>query len=242
MNLEIFDTYEILSYNVAEQVISVIIKKPEALICLAAGDTPKRSYEILAQELKARKIDYQKVHFIGLDEWIGISPENPGSCQFFLRQTLLSPLEIKAENIHLFNAMAEDIHNECEKMDNIIEQLGGIDLIVVGIGMNGHIGFNEPGVSWNKNSHIANLDEVTQKVGQKYFSTQTHLTQGITIGLKQLLNSKTALLLANGLKKASIIKKALEEEMNENIPASIFQKHANGLVFLDRESSSGLSS
>lgn len=242
MNLEIFDTYEILSYNVAEQLISAIIKKTEALICLAAGDTPKRSYEILAQELKARKIDYQKVHFIGLDEWIGISPENPGSCQFFLRQTLLSPLEIKAENIHLFNAMAEDIHNECEKMDNRIEQLGGIDLIVVGIGMNGHIGFNEPGVSWNKNSHIANLDEVTQKVGQKYFSTPTHLTQGITIGLKQLLNAITALLLANGLKKASIIKKALAEEMTANIPASIFQKHANGLVFLDGESSSGLSS
>jgi 6-phosphogluconolactonase/glucosamine-6-phosphate isomerase/deaminase len=107
--------------------------------------------------------------------------------------------------------------------------------------MNGHIGFNEPGVSWNKNSLIADLDEVTQNVGQKYFSTQTHLTRGITLGLKQLLHAKTALLLANGFKKASIIKKALEEEMTENTPASIFQNHANGWVFLDRESSSGLS-
>lgn len=242
MKVRIFDTFEMMSSAAANEIISTILRKSDAVICLAAGDSPSLCYEILVKELKKRSIDYSNVHFVGLDEWVGISPQNNGSCQFFLRTKVLDPLAIDANHYHLFGALATNIQDECNKMDKTIEQLGGIDLIVVGIGMNGHIGFNEPEVSWNKNSHIADLDEVTQKVGQKYFSTQTHLTQGITVGLKQLIQSKTALLLANGFKKASIIRKALEEETTETIPASIFQNHSNSLVFLDRESSSGLSS
>lgn len=241
MKVRVFESFEMMSSAAANEIISTILRKPNAVICLAAGDTPKRCYEILVNELKERAIDYSNAHFIELDEWVGISPQNNGSCQFFLRSKVLDPLSIDVNHCHLFDALATNIQDECNKMDKTIERLGGIELIVVGIGMNAHIGFNEPGVSWKKNSHIADLDEVTQNVGQKYFSAQTHLTQGITIGLKQLLQAKTALLLANGFKKASIIKKALEEEITENVPASIFQNHANSLVFLDRESSSGLS-
>ncbi len=110
--------------------------------------------------------------------------------------------------------------------------------MIVGVGMNGHIGFNEPGVSFDNYSHVINLDETTQSVGQKYFDRPVALKQGITLGLKHLLESKKALMIANGSKKAGIIKKALEEEISNSVPASIIRKHSNGVVMIDEEAAS----
>ena len=115
----------------------------------------------------------------------------------------------------------------------MIDDLGGIDLMLVGIGMNGHVGFNEPGVSLRLKSHVVELDEVTQKVGQKYFTQEMILKQGVTLGLKNLEEAKTLLLLASGSKKAEIIRKTLEEEVNEKVPASFVRKHPDSHVFLD---------
>ena len=120
-------------------------------------------------------------------------------------------------------------------MDEIIFKNSGIDLMIVGIGMNGHIGFNEPGVSFNNYAHVIDLDETTITVGQKYFKTPVAIQKGITLGLKHLLESKKVLLLANGNKKASVIKKTVEEEVTNLFPASIMQTHLNGFVMVDEE-------
>jgi len=135
----------------------------------------------------------------------------------------------------LFDAMSPDLQGECRKMDNIIFEKGGIDLMIVGIGMNGHIGFNEPGVLFDNYSHVIDLDNTTVSVGQKYFKTAVSLQKGITLGLRHLLESKKVLLIANGEKKSGVIKKTVEGEITSSFPASIMQKHSTGFVMVDEE-------
>lgn len=240
MEIQVFRNYEELSKKAAEEIVSTIKMKPDAVICLASGHSPQRSCEIFVEQVTGKKIDISHASFIGLDEWVGINPDDPGSCQYFLRNNIINPLGLKRSNYHLFNAMSADLFEECAKMDNTISQLGGIDLMIVGIGMNGHIGFNEPGVSFDLTCHVAELDETTQNVGQKYFSEKKILKNGITLGLSHLMHARKALLLANGTNKRDIVSKALNGEVSSMIPASIFQTHANSLVLLDSDAASML--
>ena len=120
----------------------------------------------------------------------------------FYTTTFLRRCKFPPKKIHLFNALADDLAGECKKMDGVVAKAGGIDLMLVGIGMNGHIGFNEPGVSFELYSHVIDLDENTQKVGQKYFFEEMKLQKGITLGLQHFLEAGTAIVLANGIKKS----------------------------------------
>ena len=238
MQLKIYQNYFALSLAAANEIIEQVIIKPAAVLCLAAGDTPKLTYQLLAKKAAEEKIDFSKCTFIGLDEWIGIPPDNEGSCYYFLQKNIFEPLQSAASQIHLFNALAENTDEECGKMDAIIFDKGGIDLILVGVGMNGHIGFNEPGVAFDKYSHVISLDATTQSVGQKYFNKQTNLQKGITLGFNHILQARKLLLMASGIKKAAVIKKALEEEINNQMPASIIRTHADSLIMSDEEAAS----
>ncbi len=238
MQLNIYKDYDTLSLNAAAEIIELVKIKPDAVLCLAAGDTPRLTYTLMAEKAKEEKIDFTHCTFIGLDEWVDIPPENEGSCHYFLQNNIFKPLNISPEQIHLFNAMSSDLVHECEAMDKIILAKEGIDLMLVGVGMNGHIGFNEPGVSIDNYSHAINLDHVSQSVGQKYFKQATTLKQGITLGLKHLLEARKVLLIANGIKKAEVIRKALEEKINKDMPASIIRMHPQGMVMIDEEAAS----
>ena len=241
MKLKRFDTYNALSAAAAEEILSCVNKKPESVLCLATGDTPLKTYQILVEQVVANQLDFSKVHFVGLDEWVGIPPENSGSCRFFLTKNLFEPLQIAVDHIHLFDAQSPEIKSECLKMDNVIDSLGGIDLLIVGIGMNGHVGFNEPGVSLNLRSHVIKLDEVTQTVGQKYFEQRVELKEGITLGFQNILAARAVIAMANGIKKAAIVKKMMEGKITANCPASILRNHFNCYSFLDSQAASQLS-
>jgi glucosamine-6-phosphate isomerase len=238
MQLLIHPNYESLSEFAATLLTDYIKEKPNAVLCLAAGETPLLTYQKWVKKMFDEKIDYQHCTFIGLDEWVGIAPENSGSCHFFLQENIFKPLKIKKNRIFLFDAMAHDIQAQCQKMNDIIVEKNGIDLILVGVGMNGHIGFNEPGVAFNKYAHVIDLDEKTQTVGQKYFKENTQLSQGITLGLKHFLEAKQAIVIANGIKKAEIVKKMLEESVSPNTPASIVNHHPQGIVAIDTAAAS----
>jgi glucosamine-6-phosphate isomerase len=240
MKLSIFDTYESLSAFAAEQLLATVKSNPQATLCLATGDSPKRTYQLFVQEAIKQKINLGDIHFVALDEWMGVPPSNPGSCHYFLNENLFSPLQIKRDNIHLFDAFAKDAAKECEKMNDAIKTLKGIDLMLVGVGMNGHIGFNEPGASESHYAHVADLDATTQQVGQKYFSEQTALVKGITLGLAQFFEASKVLMLANGKKKSSIIKNALEGNISTQVPASLIRKHKNSQLLIDSEAASEL--
>lgn len=240
MKLSIFDSYENLSAFAAEQILNTIKSKPQSILCLATGDSPKLSYQLLVQEVIKQKLNIDRVHFVALDEWMGVSPSNSGSCHYFLTENLFTPLQIKSENIHLFDAFAQDAKKECEKMNEAIRALGGIDLMIVGVGMNGHIGFNEPGASETEYAHVAELDSTTQQLGQKYFSQRTALTKGMTLGLAHFFDAWKVLMLANGKKKSSIIKNAFEGGISTKVPASLVRKHNNSEVLIDRDAASEL--
>lgn len=235
MQLIIFKDYNALSQQAAEEIIALVKRKPDAVLCMASGSTPLLTCELLVQKAKAEDIDFSSCTFIGLDEWVGIPPGNEGSCAFFFRKHVLKHLNFSPSRIHLFNALSENLLRECAAMDSVIFENGGIDLMLVGVGMNGHIGFNEPGISFDLYSHIARLDETTTSVGQKYFKEAARLHQGITLGLKHLLESKKVLLLANGNKKAAVMQKALEGEITNALPASVIRQHTNSIVMLDEE-------
>jgi glucosamine-6-phosphate isomerase len=240
MNIQVFETYEELSQRAAEELVLIIQQKSDAVICLASGHSPQRACAIFVALAKQKKLNLSNVHFVGLDEWVGVNSEDPGSCHFFFHSNLIEPLEIPKSNCHLFNVSEEDLAAECSRMDNVIANLGGIDLMMVGIGMNGHIGFNEPGVPFERKSHVAELDQTTQEVGQKYFMDKKVLKRGITLGLSHLMEARKVILVANGVKKADVVARALGEPVSEQIPASILQTHPNSLILVDKEAASKL--
>lgn len=231
-----------MSLLAARHVIDLVRSKPDALICIAAGHTPELTCSLIAQMAKKENVDFSRCFFVSLDEWVGVSPDNEGSCQYFLRKFLFNPLHISEKNMHLFNALDDDLQKECKEMDDFIREHGSIDLIVVGVGRNGHIGFNEPGASFEQYSHVIDLDETTQSVGQKYFREETTLAHGITLGLQHLMEARSAVMIANGEKKAAVMKEAIEGEISPQMPASIMRMHHNAEIILDKEAASLLSS
>jgi glucosamine-6-phosphate isomerase len=238
MNLAIHENYESLSNAAANQIIEVVRQKPCAVLCLAAGDTPRLAYTLMVNTVKTEGLDFANCTFIGLDEWLGISPCNEGSCHHFLKHHIFEPLNISNDKIRLFDALTADPQGECRKMDKAIIENKGIDLMLVGIGMNGHVGFNEPAGSFQAYSHVVVLDETSRTVGQKYFREQTILTSGITLGLGHMMEARKVILVANGKKKADIIRRTLEEDVTPFLPASLIRNHVDANVILDREAGS----
>ncbi|MBK6479710.1 MAG: glucosamine-6-phosphate deaminase [Saprospiraceae bacterium] len=236
MKIKIFeDTYS-LAVQAATDLLSVIAKKPNALICFASGDSPKLTCELFVQRVLEEKIDISRCSFIELDEWVGVSTEIKGSCHYDFMHRLAHPLHLSKDQYHLFNGLSRDLHEECDLMDDFIQARGGrIDIMIVGLGMNGHIGFNEPEVDIDLKSHVILLDKTTIEVSKKYFDQPVTLTKGITLGLSYLIEAIRVILIATGGKKAEVIKNSVEGPITTSFPASIMQIHPEGYVFIDKE-------
>lgn len=228
-----FENHDQASEWIANQIIQALKDKPDLVLCMASGDTPAKTCEYLVKKLNTGDVDYSNLFFLGLDEWYGIGPDDTGSCAYSFYQRIINPLGLPQDQYHFFDALSGDPHSECKKMDELIGQKGGIDFMLVGVGMNGHIGFNEPGTAFDTQSHIIELDDITKTVGQKYFSEAKKLEKGITIGLGHLLNSRTVIVQANGLKKAEIINKTVNDDINESLPSTVIRLHTNGFLVLD---------
>ncbi len=241
MRLSVFKTHDELSRSAAGHIIQLVIAKPNAVLCLATGNTPGLTYKHVVELAKKDQVDFSRARIISLDEWVDIPRTNPGSCYSFLHEHIFAPLEIHHEQINFFNGQAVDLIAECQQIDKKIHEVDGIDLMVLGIGMNGHIGFNEPGVSNNLKAHVAELDDATRVVGKKYFSGEVELKRGITLGISQILAAKKIIMLANGSSKSDIVKRTLEEEISNFIPASFVLNHPNSFIFLDELAAEKLS-
>lgn len=237
MTINTFPDYQTLSEATANLIIDVLKQKPEALICIASGDTPLGVCQFLA---KSDQKLFEKCTLVGLDEWVGMDENDEGSCKFGIYQNLLIPLNIPAERIKYFDAKAQNLALECQKINEFIASKGGLDVMLVGVGMNGHIALNEPNTPFGIYAHVSDLEEITKSVGQKYFTKDTVLTQGITLGLAHLQEAKLPILMANGLRKAAVINVALTEKITESFPASIFQKLEHSIVMLDLEAAQKL--
>lgn len=201
---------------------------------MASGHTPALTCELLAAELKNRQIDYSQLRFFGLDEWAGLAPEAKGSCARDFMERLIMPLGLQPEQYFLFNALAANLEEECRLMDRRIEAHGGLDIVLAGIGMNGHVGFNEPGTPFTHLCHVAQLEAVTTAVGVKYFDAGTAVPQqGITIGPAHLLSAGTFIIMANGEEKADVVRQAVTGAVDPAFPATMVQLHKNGFMLID---------
>ncbi|MDH6305440.1 glucosamine-6-phosphate isomerase [Parabacteroides sp. PF5-5] len=240
MKLIVSDTYQELSERVASVVIELVNNKKNAVLTFPSGDSPLGLFQTLVRMAKEGVVDFSSCHFVGLDEWVGLDINDEGSCQHFIHKELFKPLGIRPKQITFFDAKQSDLKAECKRVDSKVDALGGIDLVVLGIGMNGHLGFNEPGASEECNSLVIDLDSVTKTVGQKYFAKEMQLSQGISLGLKQIMTAGKVILIANGKKKAPIIKRTVEEAISNKVPASIVRKHKDSYLYIDAEAASEL--
>ncbi|MBP9477781.1 MAG: glucosamine-6-phosphate deaminase [Sebaldella sp.] len=232
--------YKELSEYLGKEILDCMKSKEKTLICLASGDTPLGAFEYIVNELGNEDLSKYNFTFVGLDEWVGMDKDDYGSCQDYMEKYLFGKLNLGANQVIEFNAKAEDLDKECKRMDDFILSNGGLDLVVLGVGMNGHLGLNEPNVSFDNYSHTVELSENTKKVAQKYFNSEKKLEKGITIGIKHFLEAKKEILVISGEKKADIVKKLIEEEVSEAIPATSAKMHKNSILIIDSESSSKL--
>jgi len=240
MEVKIFEDYNSMSAATADIIINCVKNKPNALLAFATGNTPILTYKLLAEKVKQQKIDVSKCFCIGLDEWVGVALIIKGSCHYDLHEYIFKPLGIKQTQIHLFDGLSTDIPSECKKMNELVREHGGVDCLLAGIGLNGHIGFNEPGVDPSLEAHEQLLHATTLASGQNYFKEVTKLEKGLTLGLSQAMNAKKFLIVANGRSKADIIKKTVKGEVTNEVPASYIQKCENGIVLIDKEAASAL--
>jgi galactosamine-6-phosphate isomerase len=233
MTLRIFPDYTALAEAAAAQLAALVRDQPDATLCLASGETPVGTYRAFVRHVRDQELDVSRLTFVGLDEWVGIGPDNSGSCFFLVNAEVFEPLGIRPEQIYFFNPLAENLEAECARIDQAVAERGGLDAMLVGVGMNGHIALNEPGTPWDRYAHVVELEETTKTVGQKYFASETTLTRGITMGLRYLREARLPLLLISGAKKAPVAARALTGEVGEAYPASIFQTLDHGVVLLD---------
>ena len=242
MKICIADTYELLSKQAAKDTAQIMKAATKPLICVASGDSPVGLYKELVHKNETENLDVNNWFFVGLDEWLGMNKTDEGSCQYYVDQQLFQPLKVNGEHICFFDGRVANPQQECSKTEAFIQQHGGIDVAIIGLGLNGHIGMNEPHTPASKRTHIADIDALTAQTGQKYFKEQRTLSQGITLGLATLFEAKNIFLIVSGGRKAAIIKQVLEGEISEAVPASLLRNHPGFTVYLDAEAAQMLQS
>lgn len=239
MRIIVTDSYEEMSKVAARIVAGQLYLKPNSVLGLATGSTPEGMYANLVKVHQSVGLDFSEVISFNLDEYIGLDKENEQSYYYFMHKHLFDHVNIKPENIHIPNGNPENLEEECKKYDKLIETKGGIDLQVLGIGQNAHIGFNEPDIKFEATTHKVKLDEETIKANSRFFENEEDVPKyAISMGIKTIMLAKKIILLASGKNKAEAIYKAVYGSVRPDAPASILQLHQDVVVIVDKDAAS----
>lgn len=241
MEIRINKNYDAMCRAAADYIVAYVQNKPKSLIELPGGETPLGIYRYLVQEAKAGTFDVSECTFVSLDEWGGLGYDTKGSCIQMLYDHFYSKLPIDQDRQVCFFDGTADLNGECKRIDQFILDHGQIDIAVLGIGMNGHIGFNEPGVDENQYCTVVLLDDVTQSVSVKYFGEQLDIIHGITLGMKHFFEAQEVLLIADSMRKSEIVREVLKGPVTNEVPASLMRKKEGSILFLDEDAASRLS-
>ncbi|CEI80404.1 Glucosamine-6-phosphate deaminase 1 [Oceanobacillus oncorhynchi] len=239
-NMTIVNDYEELSKLTAERLISFIQEKNDAVVCLAGGQTPLGFFKEFIKQVNEFSVLLDKVTFVGLDEWVGVNGDTVGSCRHTLNEYFFYPLEIKENQILFFDGTVTPIEKEKERVRKELNALNGIDFMVLGIGRNGHLGFNEPHVSMEEEVQIVPLEQSTIEDSGGKIEYDGKLSSGITLGMRAITSADQLIAIASGEKKASIIKKVIEGNVTDGVPASLLQKSKKMEFILDKSASQEL--
>ncbi|MDP3900557.1 MAG: glucosamine-6-phosphate deaminase [bacterium] len=241
MEIIIKNDYDEMSLASADIVIKQIREKPHSSFSFIAGYTPIGLYRELVTACQHEELSFAAAKAFDLDEYVGLSPEDENSFYHFLNKHIFINCNFDQENVYLINGGAQDLEDECLKHEQLIMTTGGIDVQFLGIGQNGHIGFNEPGSSFDSVTRVIDLASKTRYANAKYFgSIEAVPYKAITVGLKTIMQARQIVLMATGEKKADIVAAALQGEITEEVPASILQRHDNLIVVLDKEAAAKL--
>ncbi|MGV3639451.1 MAG: glucosamine-6-phosphate deaminase [Adhaeribacter sp.] len=238
MDFKILPDYEQMSRQAARDLVLLLKDKKNPLICTASGHSPAGLYQELAREIRQQGTDISSWRFVGLDEWADMNDQDQGSCSYDLQELLFKPLGISKDQICLFDGRAGDREAECRRVEDFLQTVGGIEVAILGIGLNGHLGMNEPGTAPAARVHVSDIAPLTQQTGQKYFAAPQDLSLGLTLGLANLLEARQVYLLANGAHKADIIRQTITAAPSPDLPATLLQQHPHATVYLDQEAAS----
>ena len=235
MKLIVVKDYDAMSKEAALEMARVINNKPNAVLGLATGGTPIGMYKELIKMNKEGKIDFSNITTVNLDEYVGLNPEHEQSYRHFMNENLFNHVNININNTIVPNGLAQDLNAECKEYDKKIEELGGIDVQLLGVGNNGHIAFNEPDKELSSGTHVITLTEDTIKANSRFFDTIDEVPKrAITMGLGEIMKAKKIVLIASGESKAEAIKGLFSGKITTENPASMLQMHGDVTVIVDK--------
>lgn len=226
MRIYTCEDYAAMSRRAADILAAQIILKPDCVLGLATGSTPVGAYAQLAAWHREGVLSFAQVRSVNLDEYRGLSGGHPQSYRHFMQKHLFRLVDIDPQNTHIPDGQAADPAVECARYDAVIRALGGVDLQLLGLGHNGHIGFNEPGRAFEKTTHRVKLGESTIRANARFFASMDEVPkEAVTMGIKSIMQAKKILLIASGEDKREIMEKALFGPVTPDVPASILQLH-----------------
>lgn len=237
MELIICKSYEEMSSRAAALAAQVIVEKPDCLISFPGGNTPTVMLKAFVELINSNQLDISKTHFTMLDEWLGLSVDDTGSCANFIWNHLLQKLDKPFAGVHMIDGTGKP-ETQQAALDDYIDKYGPLGVSVLGIGLNGHLGFNESGVSFDNNAHITPLSDITKTIMHKYFPGNIHPEYGLTQGIRQIMSAGRVILIANGSHKAEILQKAVCGKISSAVPASILQQHPQCFIVTDQDAAS----
>lgn len=239
MNLRTFDDYDALSAAAAESVAAKLRENPEATLLLPTGTTPLGMYRYLMRMFRDG-LSFGRAAFFNLDEYLGLPVDHPASYHRYMDENFYGLVDADPSRVHVPDGTAPDPNAECERYEAAIRELGGIDLCVLGIGRNGHIGFNEPGAAFDSRTRVVRLAETTRLVNAADFEGDRAPERAITVGMRTIFESREVFLLASGANKAEAVVQAVEGEVTETVPASMLRRHGRVEFFVDRDAAGSL--
>lgn len=237
MNVHVYDSAKTASRAAATLFAAQLLRKPDSVFGFATGSTPIETYKYLAKWHEKGLLDFSDAVSFNLDEYVGLSAQDEASYAYFMRENLFDHINLKAS--WLPNGKAEDLQQECARYDAAIREMGGIDLQFLGIGRNGHIGFNEPADTFVVQTQIVDLTEDTIDANARFFDSMDQVPrQAVSMGIGAIMHARSIVLVALGENKAEAIKQMLYGDITPQLPASILRTHPNTVVILDREAAS----
>ena len=240
MRVIVTENYDELSEKAAKIIASQIMLRPDCVLGLATGSTPEGLYKRLIKLYNEGEVDFSKVTSFNLDEYYPISPENNQSYRYFMNEKLFSHINIDMDKTHVPNGETKDVSKECAEYEKMIEDAGGIDLQLLGIGVNGHIGFNEPDANLNTLTHITGLTESTIEANSRFFESRDEVpTKAITMGIATILKARRIVLLASGKAKHSAVSELLNDDITTENPATMLKVHPDITLICDKEAYNG---
>ena len=238
MNIHIFDDIKSLNLAASTHISDLVRQKPDAVLGLATGISPLGIYQALISDHENHQTSYNHVSTYNLDEYIGLAPDHPQSYRFFMNEHFFKHIDVDLQHTHVPNGQANDQQAECRRYNQLLSETM-VDIQLLGIGSNGHIGFNEPGTPFTLETHVIALDAKTRRDNARFFRDPAEVpTHAITMGIANIMRARTIVLVAMGPKKAQAVQAMINGPVDEKCPASVLQNHADVHIYLDHHAAS----